>query len=90
MPNCHNVTGWVSVGDRMPEVERKKYPSRIGCLVVADASKPTVMFMEYERTFVRAKEVFRWKWNDRISTWNVTHWMPLPEPPRGVVDHETD
>lgn len=73
---------WISVKDRLPEVVGNRIPSSVGCLVVAKAGKPTVMYMEYEKAIVRKKVVYRWIWMNSISSWEVTHWMPLPEPPK--------
>lgn len=73
---------WISVKDRLPEIEGNRLPRRIGCLVVANTGKPTVTFMAYEKAMVKKRVVFRWRWKNRISPWKVTHWMPLPEPPK--------
>ncbi len=32
---------------------------------------------------IRGKKIRRWEWNARVSPWVVTHWMPLPMPPKG-------
>lgn len=92
------MSEWISVKERLPEVPEETIyggTGRIGCLVVANANKPTVMFMEYEHTTIRKKIVYRWKWRDRISPWEVIHWMPLPDTPNPEVlnrraDHGTD
>ena len=43
-----------------------------------------VLAQEWETVTVRGKTKSRWVWDGRISPWNVTHWMPLPKPPKGV------
>ncbi|WP_195985358.1 DUF551 domain-containing protein [Clostridium sp. D33t1_170424_F3] len=79
LPDC-----WISVEEQLPEVPVNRIyggTGCVGCLVVVEANGPTVLFMEYERATIRGKVAYRWKWRDRISTWKVTHWQYLPEPP---------
>lgn len=73
---------WVSVDDRLPEIPEGGYG--VMCNVMVDnCSSTKVMSLSYEKNTVRGKTVCRWKWFGRISPWNVTHWKPLPEPPKG-------
>lgn len=71
---------WVSVEDRLPETE--------GTYIVMtekswEHTPNKVMTMEYEIKTLRGVEKRRWKWYNKLPIWPVTHWMPLPEPPRG-------
>ena len=68
---------WISCAVRLPE-EAGEY------IVMTNAlgKSKGVMAMEYRFTQVRGKPVKRWEWNNRISPWIVTHWMPLPQPPK--------
>ena len=73
---------WISVDDRLPEIPEGRYG--VTCNVMVDnCSSTKVMSLLYEKDTVRGKTVCRWKWYGKISQWNVTHWKPLPEPPKG-------
>ena len=73
---------WVSVDDRLPEIPEGRYG--VMCNVMVDnCSSTKVMSLLYEKDTVRGKTVCRWKWYGKISPWNVTHWKPLSEPPKG-------
>ena len=71
---------WISVNDRLPD-------SNEDVLVcVIDSGEPCVMYG------VRLNDG-EWEWEgDAIGGWwepldlQVTHWMPLPEPPKEVQD----
>jgi hypothetical protein len=69
---------WISCAERLPE-EAREY------IVMTNAlgKSKGVMAMEYRFIQVRGKPVKRWEWNNRISPWIVTHWMSLPQPPKG-------
>lgn len=73
---------WIPVTEQLPEVDatRAGYEKKT---VIATNGK-FVRPMIYERATVRGKCVRRWKWIwDRIYDGSpVTHWMPLPEPPK--------
>jgi hypothetical protein len=75
---------WVSAKDRLPD------DSESGCNFIcftnATGKSNGVIPMEYEVTTIRGKTIRRWRWYDRISPWEVTHWMPLPEPPKQEKD----
>jgi len=82
--NVDSITppnGWVSVEERLPDVDKTK--SGYEQVYVIVATKNGVMPLIFERACVRDKVVRRWKW-----VWNriydgspVTHWMPLPKSP---------
>lgn len=79
---------WISVEDRLPEdcIDKSKDIKQIKVLVAIKAKNGWTV-----RTQNRCKnthyEYFRdepevtWYW--RHSAGEVTHWMPLPEPPQG-------
>lgn len=75
-----NGGGWIY--DRTPTKEecgrwRGKF------LVTVCANEPTVMYMEYEYTEIRGKEVGRWIWCDKVNIpWEVIAWRKFPEPYR--------
>ena len=75
---------WIPVTERLPE---ESSPWRTGYLatVTCDTwSEPSVMYVQWETTMVRGKEVSRWIWNDRLfpKCWHLVAWMPLPTPYR--------
>lgn len=78
---------WIPVTDRLPEVGTRSN-GWADVTVIATNGK-FVRPLIYERAIVRGKVVWRWKWLwDRIYDGNpVTHWMSLPEPPKGVSDN---
>ncbi len=73
------LTGWISVNDRMPESEDF-------VLVIASGNPKSNITLQnaYELAEYSKEEgwIFEgWlEWEDA----NVTHWMPLPEPPKEV------
>lgn len=72
--------GWIY--DRVPTKEecgrwRGKF------LVTVYANEPTVMYMEYEYTEIRGKEVGRWIWCEKVNIpWEVVAWRKFPGPYR--------
>lgn len=73
---------WISVEERLPDVDKTQ--SGYEKQYVIAATKNGVRPLMFERACVRDKVVRRWKWAwDRIYDGSpVTHWMPLPEPPK--------
>lgn len=70
---------WISVKDRLPEIPGRGWASK---MVIAANGNGYVSPMLYERAIIRGKTAYRWKFYwDRIADTEVTHWMPLPEPP---------
>lgn len=64
------MSEWISVNDRMP-----KY----GVMVLVANGKHVMMAF----TFRENNSVY-WSTEDGIILIDVTHWMPLPEPPKEV------
>lgn len=74
---------WISVKDRLPDIDKttSNY-ERIGVIAYGKGWSKSG-YRIYERTLVRGKTDYRWKYPwDRISDEEITHWMPLPEPPK--------
>ena len=67
---------WIPVGERLPE----KGIDVLCCLTIVDGS---VHSYAEVLTYIGDN-----KWEDTYSNWNygdllgITHWMPLPEPPK--------
>ena len=74
---AHGVTvqEWVSVNDRLPE-PKHEFDARNWYLVAL--SNGVVKELAYE---FHNHSVFGYGW--RETAYPVTHWMPLPEPPKG-------
>ena len=66
---------WISVGDRLPE-PKHKFDARNWYLVAL--SNGVVKELAYE---FHNHSVFGYGW--RKTAYPVTHWMPLPYPPKG-------
>lgn len=71
VPACGRYSGWISVEERLPDVDYYDY--------VLAWDGYNINFLHYSH---------RWQqWEDYCSMkkhhWNVTHWMPLPIPPKG-------
>ena len=72
-----NGDKWISVKDRLPETGYKTM-----VIVCVDGKKTAARW--FERTIISGKLVKRFKYPwDVITCENITHWMPLPEPPKG-------
>ena len=68
---------WISVKERLPNLEDGKFGS-----YYAIVNRPYgVSYAWYTEDTLRGKKVKRWKSFSGALT-DVTHWMPLPEPPK--------
>ena len=83
---AHGVTvqEWISVDDRLPIEEAKaheqEWPGEY-CeflVMIEKGSLPTTLYYDLEEN-----EWFRINTALERETYEVTHWMPLPEPPKG-------
>jgi hypothetical protein len=76
-------TQWISVEDRLPdeEVEHLKYYCRTKCYIVSN-NKGIVFVAHFKKESYNKtlKNYFRSYCSTRVLK-NITHWMPLPEPP---------
>lgn len=72
---------WVSVEERLPELPEKDWCSK---MVISCDKNGHVAPMIWERAQVRGKMIERWKYHwDRIYDGaGITHWIPLPDPPK--------
>ena len=78
------VQEWISVDDRLPIEEAKaheqEWPGEY-CeflVMIEKGSLPTTLYYDLEEN-----EWFRINTALERETYEVTHWMPLPEPPKG-------
>ena len=69
---------WISVGDRLPEVFDE--------VLVYDTIGDNHISIAWRETKPRKNGIVDWYWNSQMSypedLTHVTHWMPLPEPPK--------
>ena len=81
---CKHFNGWISVKERLPDLELAEAKSNDCDSYVCITAK---------RGFANKDQIFiikAWYYGDRFEnddgidiTDDVTHWMPLPEPPKG-------
>ena len=68
--NGVTVQEWLSVKDRLPE------ESGMYIVTANDGHAQRVSFVQWQ------KKNRMWNLTGARSYWRVTHWMPLPEPPK--------
>ena len=76
---------WISVADRLPEdLPENKGKKVIPCLVSLKSTypngKPNTQKRQRQLQYYGSKG-WVWEWS-RIGASRVTHWMPMPEPPK--------
>ena len=69
--NGVTVQEWVSVKDRLPE------ESGMYIVTANDGHAQRVSFVQWQN------KNRTWNLNGARSYWRVTHWMPMPQPPKG-------
>ena len=69
--NGVTVQEWVSVLDRLPE------ESGMYIVTANDGHAQRVSFVQWQ------KKNRMWNLTGARSYWRVTHWMPMPQPPKG-------
>ena len=78
--NCVTVQEWVSVKDRPPEMPPDKIAEgyvQMQVLVWCDKGRQCAWFQVDTKTFYDQPGLFG------TEVDGVTHWMPLPQPPKG-------
>lgn len=77
---------WISVKDKLPEIDTTQPFYRHHTCVIAcwGPSIHNIGEMEYTLDVVRGKEIKRFKWNGKLSPWNVLYWKPFPKPPENI------
>lgn len=74
-------TGWISVKDRLPQ-----NPIYLGCcgdFLVTDGKHQSVA--GWTQTYDPINAISYWRWvagTVNVDLNEITHWMPLPEPPK--------
>ena len=80
---AHGVTvqEWISVDDRLPD--NKEYDWVLAQVVEDNGFMHIPTVMEYRQSKNDwFEETYGWL-SDHNGAFTVTHWMPLPEPPKG-------
>ena len=80
---AHGVTvqEWISVKDRLPD--NKEYDWVLAQVVEDNGFMHIPKIMEYRQSKNDwFEETYGWL-SDHNGAFTVTHWMPLPEPPKG-------
>lgn len=78
------MSEWISVDDRLPDLSEKPNWMRSEEVIVA-TRKGSVMHAFWSSNGYAKTERGRrprWERGDRILEADITHWMPLPEPPK--------
>ena len=65
---------WISVKDRLPELNQP-------VLVFAPTEDENYL-VDYIHSFLDGNPLWNWCVNVENNQQTVTHWMPLPEPPK--------
>lgn len=78
---AHGVTvqEWVSVDDRLPDA------CGFPCLLCGENSFGQIRVFEGFTGYMERGK-FEWHSNQKdidIDVWTITHWMPMPHPPKG-------
>lgn len=71
------MMGWISVKDRLP-------PDCESVMIWSKGMTPITAWLAYDKGEVpRYYQINDWDESDQIlSLKDITHWMPLPEPPK--------
>ena len=69
--NGVKVQEWISVKDRLPE------ESGMYIVTANDGHAQRISFVQWQ------KKNRMWNLTGTRSYWRVTHWMPMPQPPKG-------
>lgn len=83
--NGVTVQEWISVDDRLPDA------CGFLCLLCGENSFGQIRVFEGFTGYMERGK-FEWHSNQKdidIDVWTITHWMPLPNPPKGVNDAES-
>lgn len=79
-----NVPSWIPVSERLPEDNLPRFSNvkqiKVLTALISDKGVRTVRSqMRYKDTWATGyQEIWKWK----CSGSEITHWMPLPEPPK--------
>lgn len=76
------MSNWISVKDRLPEISDALFANK--CWLATDGNR--VHELRYVRNrYAKTEKGRAPRWEDmsgRLAHMEVTHWQPLPEPPK--------
>lgn len=78
-----DMCDWISVEDRMPTLsDLPDHRAQVECIVSSERGSVTTAYWS-ENRYAKTERGRAAKWvkAGRVFAINVTHWMPLPEPP---------
>lgn len=75
------MSEWISVNERMPEWDAGKNYTEVIC-ATDKGSVIAMTWAQYPDAKTARGRAARWEWNWKVAPFIVTHWMPLPEPPK--------
>ena len=90
--NGITVQEWIPVTERLPNEHKSLFSHYKGTNKWVDGmfmtiSDPVIVFAEYENGKRIVKTAYTvdgvWKIKDIFHPCRVTHWMPIPQPPKG-------
>lgn len=74
------MNGWISVNDRLPEED---YFENNDLIVSANENGENIVYADIYYKYGRFNtKCHTYGWLYKLD--NVTHWMPLPEPPKDI------
>lgn len=79
LANGVTVQGWIPVTERPPDKEYWEHQKKYGqdqmevLVMIKGARTATTLYYDDDGDFI----------DDTGDAWLVTHWMPLPQPPKG-------
>ena len=79
LDNGVTVPQWISVNDRLPDA------CGFPCLLCGENSFGQIRVFEGFTGYMERGK-FEWHSNQKdidIDVWTITHWMPIPHPPKG-------
>lgn len=71
------MSGWISVKDRLPAIMDGSLDYNELLLVTVNTKERTYAYLAYYSSCRGFSGLFGGDWNNLV-----THWMPLPEPPK--------
>ena len=78
------MSEWISVKERLPEIDMESAVYERCVNVIAATRMGRVIYVSYiSNGYAKTQKGRepRFEWMGKICPFDITHWMPLPEPP---------